>query len=198
MPLQYFAVYKPYLMLCQFTPEVQGDITLASLPFDFPKDCYTIGRLDKDSEGLLMLSNDNFLKTRFLSPKHAHTKTYYVQVEGIPTEDAITQLSNGVNIRIKKKVYRTARAKVETILPPTLPERTPPIRFRANIPTSWLKMSITEGKNRQIRRMCASVGFPVLRLVRFGLEQLTLADLDILSVTSLSKKEVYQYLKINS
>lgn len=184
------------MMICQFTPEQDGDVTLADFPFDFPKDCYTVGRLDKDSEGLLLLTNDNYLKNQFLSPKFRHSKTYFAQVEGAPNEAAIAQLQKGVNIKIKGKAYLTAPAKVRAIVDPTLPDRDPPIRYRANIPTSWLSITLTEGKNRQVRRMCAAVGFPVLRLVRFGLEGLTLEEIPAGGAKSFSKKEIYELLGI--
>ena len=190
----YFVIYKPYMMLCQFTPENDGDVTLADFPSNFPKNCYPVGRLDKDSEGLLLLTNDNFLKTKFLSPKKRHTKTYYAQVEGNPTNEAMEELKEGVGIKIKGKTYRTAPAKVKRIAPPTLPERNPPIRHRANIPTSWLAITLTEGKNRQVRRMCAAVGFPVLRLVRYGLGELMLKDIDWKEVVRFEKKEMYRLL----
>ncbi len=196
MKFHYFAVYKPYLMLCQFTPENESDATLADLPFNFPKDCYPVGRLDKDSEGLLLLTNDNYLKTKFLSPKYRHTKTYYAQVEGILHDKAISLLSRGVAIKIKGKTYRTAPAKAERIEPPTLPERNPPIRYRANIPTSWLSITLTEGKNRQVRKMCTAVGFPLLRLVRCRLGQLTLGHFDLMEVEHFEKKEIYRLLDI--
>lgn len=196
MPLLYYAIYKPYTMLCQFTPDQEGDVTLAEFPYDFPKDCYTVGRLDKDSEGLLLLTNDNYLKNQFLSPKFRHSKTYFAQVEGVPNEAAVTQLQKGVNIKIKGKSHLTAPAKAKSIAAPTLPERNPPIRYRANIPTSWLSITLTEGKNRQVRRMCAAVGFPVLRLVRYGMGRLKLEDIPAEGVKEFDKKEIYDLLGI--
>ncbi len=194
MSFHYFACYKPYLMLSQFTPENEQDLTLAHLPFSFPKDCYTVGRLDKDSEGLLLLTNDNLLKTKFLSPNFHHPKTYLAQVEGVPDAEALTHLQNGIDIRIKGKTHRTAPAKVGLTAPPLLPDRDPPVRFRANIPTSWLRIELTEGKNRQVRRMCAAVGFPVLRLVRFGMGNLTLETVGWKGVKVFTKKEIYKKL----
>lgn len=196
MHQHYFAIYKPFGMLSQFSKENEGDVTLADLPFNFPKNCYSVGRLDKDSEGLLLLTNDNYLKSRFLSPSFRHEKTYLAQVEGIPTNEAIDQLKKGVEIKIKGKVYRTAPAKVLQIEEPDLPERNPPIRYRANIPTSWLNITLTEGKNRQVRRMCAKVGFPVLRLVRSGMEKLTIKEIDLQAVSSFDKAEIYKKLRI--
>nr|WP_295930024.1 pseudouridine synthase [uncultured Dyadobacter sp.] len=172
---RYFLIYKPFGMLSQFTRE--GDHqTLADLGFDFPKDVYPVGRLDADSEGLLLLTNDNFLKTKLLEPRNKHTRTYYVQVEGEATELACAQLSRGVNISINGKQYKTLPAEVAVIEEPTLPERNPPIRFRKNIPTSWLSVTLHEGKNRQVRRMTASVAFPTLRLVRWSIGKISLAD----------------------
>jgi len=171
----YFLVYKPYGMLSQFSRE--GDApTLADLDFSFPKDVYPVGRLDADSEGLLLLTNDNYLKTRMLDPQKGHPRTYYVQVEGVITEAACTQLSRGVTITLKGKSYRTMPATASPLLPgeARFPERDPPIRFRKHVPDSWLRITLTEGKNRQVRRMTAAVGFPTLRLVRVAIGALTL------------------------
>lgn len=161
----YFLIYKPFGMLSQFTPE--GDhLTLRDLGFNFPKDVYPVGRLDADSEGLLLLTNDNALKHTLLTPKFEHQKTYWVQVEGNVTPTALDQLAEGVVIRIKGKEHQTAPALVLPLANPNVPERTPPIRFRMSIPTSWIKLTLREGKNRQVRRMTAAVGLPTLRLIR--------------------------------
>jgi 23S rRNA pseudouridine2457 synthase len=191
--MNYFAIYKPYMMISQFTPENEGDVTLADLDFDFPKDCYTIGRLDKDSEGLLLLTNDNQLKTKVLEPKYKQAKTYYAQVEGTPTADEMQRLQRGVEISINGKKHKTLPAKASILdESPVLPERNPPIRFRAAIPTTWIQLTITEGKNRQVRRMCAAVGLPVLRLVRFSMGDLTLQDIDLQQVRALEKDFIYK------
>ena len=193
----YFAVYKPYMMICQFTPENYGDVTLSDLGFDIPKDCYSVGRLDKDSEGLLLISNDNLLKTKFLNPQFNHHKTYLAQVEGAATNESIADLRKGVEISIDGKKYKTLPAAVEVLTDePFLPPRNPPIRFRASIPTTWIKITITEGKNRQVRKMCAAVGFPVLRLVRHSLEDLELADLKNGKFSTFDKKSIYEKLNI--
>lgn len=193
----YLAIYKPYMVLCQFTPEQIGDITLADLNLQLPNNCYPIGRLDKDSEGLLLISNDNVLKTKFLDPKNKHQKTYLAQVEGIPNDESLLPLRKGVHISVNGKKHLTLPAIVHIITtPPTLPERNPPIRYRANIPTTWVSISITEGKNRQIRKMFAAVGFPVLRLVRVGLEQLNLSHLDDNRPTFFNKNEIYSNLNM--
>ena len=147
---------KPYGVLCQFSGE---QLTLANY-IDQPG-FYAAGRLDKDSEGLVLLTNDGKLQAQIANPRFKMEKEYWVQVEGNITPEAIHNLEKGV----KLKDGWTKPAKVRLISAP-LPERTPPIRFRASIPTSWISMSIREGKNRQVRRMTAAVGFPTLRLYR--------------------------------
>jgi 23S rRNA pseudouridine2457 synthase len=174
---KYFAVFKPYDMLSQFTGEA-SDSLLGEL-HDFPKDVYPIGRLDKDSEGLLLLTNDNRFKTQLLDPISKVAKTYLVQVDGDITEEAITLLtSGGITIKHKGKEHRVLPAKCKKISPPeNLPERSVPVRFRKNIPTSWIELMITEGKNRQIRKMTAATGFPTLRLIRVGVGKYRLPEL---------------------
>lgn len=160
--------------MSQFSPE--GDKqTLAHYMPDIPKDVYPVGRLDFDSEGLLLLTNDKRLTHKLLEPRHAHKRTYYVQVEGAITKDALQQLSNGVIISIDGKQHHTQRATA-TLLEhePILPDRNPPIRYRKEIPTSWIALTLTEGKNRQVRRMTAAVGFPTLRLVRYAIGGVTI------------------------
>lgn len=196
MALDYFICWKPFGMLSQFTKEGEHT-TLADLPFKFPKDVYPVGRLDADSEGLLILTNDNYLKTKLLEPKFGHTKTYWVQVEGEITQEAIRQLSQGVVIRIKGKEHRTNPAKVEKIEEPNVPPRTPPVRFRKEIPTSWISIQIGEGKNRQVRRMTAAVGFPTLRLLRGGIENVSLLQLKPMEVKQLLAEEMYELVKLN-
>ena len=154
-------------MLSQFTREAPHHRTLADLEVEFPKDVYPVGRLDHDSEGLLLLTNDRALNARLLDPRRKRPKVYWVQIEGDPTAADLEPLRRGVDIRVKKRTHRTAPARVRLLAePPALWERDPPVRFRAQIPTRWIELELTEGKNRQVRRMCARVGFPVLRLVR--------------------------------
>ena len=172
---QYYLIYKPFGMLSQFSREGEH-ATLADLRFTFAKDIYPVGRLDSDSEGLLLLTNDNVLKTKLLEPRNKHTRTYYVQVEGQITEEACAAMSAGVNISINSKSYLTLPATATPIAEPALPERNPPIRFRKNIPTSWVAITLREGKNRQVRKMTAAVGFPTLRLVRWSIGKISLAD----------------------
>lgn len=170
--LKYYLAYKPYGMLTQFTDE-HGRKTLADL-FPFPKDVYPVGRLDMDSEGLVLLTNDKKLNHMLLNPKFAHEREYLVQVEGVPSKEAIKNLCDGVLIENKL----TLPAKVKLVeQPKNFAERIPPIRERKNIPTSWLSISLIEGRNRQVRKMTASVGYPTLRLIRIRIENQLLKDL---------------------
>jgi len=172
----YFALHKPFGYLCQFTGE-PTDLLLGDL-YDFPKDVYSIGRLDKDSEGLLLLTNDNTYKTKLLDPKVNKAKSYWVQVEGEITPEAIVRLSTGeLIINHKGKKHQVKKAHCRIIDPPNIPERTPPIRQRKQIPTSWIELTITEGKNRQVRKMTAAAGFPTLRLVRNSFDNVKLGTL---------------------
>lgn len=156
------AFHKPYGVLCQFTADQPGQQTLAN--FDFPKHAYPLGRLDMDSEGLLLLSDEPKLNDTLLNPKNAHLRSYLVQVEGIPNDSAMMSLSNGSLII---QGHRCLRCSVE-MMPDNfcLPPRDPPIRVRKLISDSWIKMELCEGKNRQVRRMTAAVGHPTLRLIR--------------------------------
>lgn len=164
-----YIIYKPFGMLSQFTKEAPQHVTLADLDFDFAKDVYPVGRLDADSEGLLLLTDDKSLNARLLNPRNKQPKIYWAQVEGAPTEQDLIPLRTGLSIKIKKKIHRTAPAKAELIVDNIdFPERNPPIRVRKSIPDTWVSLTLTEGKNRQVRRMFAAIGFPVLRLVRVG------------------------------
>ncbi|MBN9482865.1 MAG: pseudouridine synthase [Bacteroidetes bacterium 43-93] len=184
--LQYYIFYKPYEVLSQFSPE--GDKkTLAHYLSHLAKDIYPVGRLDYDSEGLLLLTNDKALTHQLLEPSFAHQRTYYVQVEGNITDDAITQLSKGVIININGKQHKTKPAIAKRIVEPSLPERNPPIRYRKNIPTSWISLTLTEGKNRQVRRMTAAVNFPTLRLVRYSIGKVTIGNMQPGDVIELDK-----------
>ena len=158
-------------MLSQFTPEA-GHRALNE--FGFPPGVYAAGRLDHDSEGALLLTDDGKLIKRMLDPKYEHPRTYLAQVDGQITPEALRQLANGVVI----KGYHTKPCKATMATPPEdLWERIPPIRYRAAIPTSWVKLTLIEGKNRQVRHMTAAVGFPTLRLIRIQIGDLSLDGL---------------------
>lgn len=184
---KYFLIYKPYGYLSQFTREAPEHKTLGDL-YPFPPDVYPVGRLDQDSEGLLLLTDDKSLNKRLLDPAFSHERTYWVQVEGIPDKKALDALCKGVEIRIKGQTYTTRPAQVQLLnQAPPLPDRDPPIRIRKNIPTSWLELTLIEGKNRQVRRMCAQVGFPVLRLVRSRIGALKVEGMQIGEVRELDR-----------
>lgn len=162
---------KPFGVLSQFSPEA-GHRALNE--FGFPPGVYAAGRLDHDSEGALLLTDNGKLIKKLLDPKFEHPRTYLAQVDGQITEDAIRRLAAGVDIR----GYHTKPCLAEIAVPPdNLWERTPPVRFRANIPTSWVKLTLIEGKNRQVRHMTAAVGFPTLRLIRIQIGNISLGDL---------------------
>jgi 23S rRNA pseudouridine2457 synthase len=185
---KYFTVNKPYGVLTQFTDD-KNRPTLLSL-YDFPKDVYPVGRLDMDSEGLLLLTNDKQLTDYLLNPKNKHEREYFVQVEGIPTKEALQKLCRGVLIEGKK----TLPAKVRLVDDPNFPLRTPPIRERKTIPTSWISVTLIEGRNRQVRKMTAAVGFPTLRLVRVRIENLHLGDLKVGEVKEIEVSKIRSLL----
>jgi 23S rRNA pseudouridine2457 synthase len=166
---QYIVFNKPYGVLCQFTGLI-GRKTLADYG-PFPQNVYPVGRLDADSEGLVLLSNDGRFKHFLLDPRFQHPRTYLVQVERVPRENALQKLRNG--IVIEGRATRPADVRLLD-QEPTLPQRPVSIRFRKNVPTAWLELTLREGRNRQVRRMTAAVGHPTLRLVRTSIGSLTL------------------------
>jgi 23S rRNA pseudouridine2457 synthase len=171
LSFRYLAFFKPYNVLCQFSDEV-GRATLKDyVPVP---EVYPVGRLDWESEGLLLLTDDGHLAHRLTDPSHQHPKTYLVQVEQIPGQEALHALRRGVVLRDGP----TRPAQVELLeSEPDLPDRPVPIRFRKNVPTAWLRLTLREGRNRQVRRMTAAVGFPTLRLVRTAVGPIALGDL---------------------
>lgn len=182
MPFRYIIFNKPYGVVSQFSGE--GETLRKYVPV---KNVYPVGRLDHDSEGLLLLTDDGVLQHQLTDPKYEHPRTYFVQVEGVPGEEALEQLAKGVRIRD----YRTRPAQVRALPDePQLPPRDPPIRFRKTVPTTWLEVTLTEGRNRQVRRMTAAVGHPTLRLVRVSIGELRIEGLLAGEWRDLSKFEL--------
>ena len=175
---------KPYGVLCQFSDDGSGKPTLKQF-VDFP-DVYPAGRLDTDSEGLLALTDSGPLQARLSQPKQKLEKTYWAQVEGVPDEAALLPLRRGVEL----KDGLTRPAKVRLIDEPRIWPRDPPIRFRKNSPTAWLEVKLSEGRNRQVRRMTAAVGFPTLRLVRAAIGPFSIDGIELGTWCEVSKDEV--------
>ncbi len=166
------AFHKPYGVLSRFTPDGSPNRTLAE--YAFPRNVYPIGRLDADSEGLLLLSDEASLNERLLHPRHAHEREYWAQVERIPTPDALLSLAKGLVIQERQAL--PCRAWI--LQPqPDVPPRAPPIRFRKRVPDCWIGLELTEGKNRQVRHMTAAIGHPTLRLIRVRIGKLELRGL---------------------
>ena len=164
------ALHKPYGVLSRFTSDGSKHATLASIEPKLPKDVWPIGRLDADSEGLLVLSSDKRLVDALLAPAAKTPKTYWAQVERVPADEALAHLRAGVLV----DGVMTLPAKARVIESPSLQDRTPPIRFRKTVPTAWIELVIVEGRNRQVRKMTAAVGHPTLRLVRVQIGALRL------------------------
>jgi 23S rRNA pseudouridine2457 synthase len=167
------AFHKPFGVLSQFTAEAPGQRTLAA--FGFPARVYPLGRLDSDSEGLLLLSDEPRLNDALLRPQHGHRRRYWAQVERVPEAADLARLSRGVRI----STHQTMPCRAWVLeLPPDLPPREPPIRFRKNVPACWIALELTEGKNRQVRRMTAAIGYPTLRLIRVQIGDFCLQPLE--------------------
>jgi 23S rRNA pseudouridine2457 synthase len=166
------AFHKPYGVLSQFTADGSAHRTLGD--FGFPKGVYPIGRLDAESEGLLLLSDEGELNARLLHPSEGHLRTYWAQVERVPSQEALAELARGVVIGGRK----TLPCRAWLLDPqPVVPPRAPPIRFRKNVPDAWTALELVEGKNHQVRRMTAAIGHPTLRLLRVKIGALDLGDL---------------------
>ena len=166
------AFHKPFGVISQFTPDGSKHRTLAG--FGFPPEVYPIGRLDADSEGLLLLSDEARWTERILEPEIGHEREYWVQVEGIPNSEARERLERGLIIQGRRTLPCKARLHQE---PPKIWPRDPPVRFRKTVPDCWLSIVLKEGKNRQVRRMTATIGHPTLRLIRIRIGSLWLGDL---------------------
>ncbi|HEY3875190.1 MAG TPA: pseudouridine synthase [Candidatus Kapabacteria bacterium] len=190
MSHRFIIFHKPYGVLSQFTSELPGQRNLTE--FDLPRELYAAGRLDQDSEGLLLLTNDGPLIQQLLEPGN-HERTYLVQVEGILTEAARRELETGVTIQ----GYQTLPAKATIVSKePDLPPRIPSIRVRKSIPTSWIELTLREGKNRQVRRMTAAVGFPTLRLIRVRIGAIELGTLAEGCWRELTQREVKELKEV--
>ena len=177
---------KPFGVLSQFTVDGSKNRNLSE--FGFPKGVYPIGRLDADSEGLLLLSDEPGLNSRLLDPDHRHEREYWAQVERIPTLDALRELEQGVSIRD----HKTLPCQV-TLLdpPPRLSPRDPPIRVRKNVPDCWISLRLMEGKNRQVRRMTAAIGHPTLRLIRVRIAQISMGNLPVGHWRKIEAKNIF-------
>ncbi len=189
----YFLIHKPFGYLSQFSSEA-GNPGLGEL-FDLQKDVYPVGRLDMDSEGLLILTNDSSLNKSLLDPRNQHRRTYWVEVEGLPDEIALRELEKGVEINLKGKKYKTMHAQV-TLISPEISEREPAVNRKKHPVTGWLEISLVEGKNRQVRRMTAKVGHPTLRLIRVGIEDVKLGEIPIGGIVQISGKILKKKLKL--
>lgn len=190
---RYILFYKPYCVLSQFTDNSGENKRRTLKDYISVESVYPVGRLDWDSEGLLLLTNHGQLQHRLSHPRFQHPRTYWVQVERIPNLDALRQLRAGVIIDHQ----RTRQALVQILnTEPQLHPRDPPIRFRKNVPTAWLEMTLTEGRNRQVRRMTAAVGFPTLRLVRVAIAHLSLEKLQPGQWRDLTPEELNPLLKL--
>lgn len=193
---RYFVVYKPYKMLSQFVP-IPKKRCLADLGYDFPPGVNAVGRLDENSEGLLIITNDKKLNNLLLKPANEHKRVYWVQVQFAMKEAELKTLEQGVNIRIDSKDYFTRPCTVRVIsAPANLPprERRP---VRTDLETEWIEMTLTEGKFHQVRKMCAALGHQVMRLVRVRVENLELKSMKPGAVTEIPKAQLYASLRID-
>ena len=192
---RYFLFNKPFNVITQFSAS-EGKQTLADF-LKVARDVYPIGRLDYDSEGLLVLTNDKNLHYHLLDPRFNHPRQYLVQVDGAITDEAILRLQAGIEISIEGRIYRTKPARVKIFSEsPEVPERNPPIRFRKHIPTSWISIELTECKNRQVRKMTAAVGYPTLRLIRWRIGNATVQSIKPGEYIELSRDEIYPLLGV--
>ena len=194
--MNYYIIFKPYKMISQFTSSHKKKC-LDELSFVFPKDVYPVGRLDENSEGLLILTNDKKLNHKLLNPQFEHKRIYWAHLQGNITSEAIKKLEEGLAISVESEPYFTKPAKVKRINPPeNLPLRGHPVKD--TLPTSWIELVLTEGKNRQVRRMTAGVGFPTVRLIRVAIEDIRLENMQPGDVRELKKEVVYKKLKIST
>lgn len=193
--MNYYIIYKPYKMISQFTSSHKKKKCLGELGFTFPKDVYPLGRLDENSEGLLILTNDKNLNYRLLKPEFEHKRVYLVQLQGIITSEALKELETGVTIALDAGPYLTKSCKAKQVkAPANLPLRGHPVSDR--LPTSWIELTLTEGKFHQVRKMTAGVGFPCLRLIRIAIEDIRLENMQPNDVRELKREAIYKRLNI--
>jgi 23S rRNA pseudouridine2457 synthase len=192
--MQYYIIYKPYKMISQFTSSHKKKC-LDLLEYKFPKDVYPVGRLDENSEGLLILTNDKTLNHKLLNPQFEHKRIYWAHLQGKITTEALKKLEGGLEISVESEPYFTKPAKAKVIpSPKNLPDRGHPVKD--SLPTSWIELTLTEGKNRQVRRMTAGVGFPTLRLIRVAIEDVRLENMQPGEVRELKKEALLKKLNI--
>lgn len=192
---KYYLFNKPFGVLSQFSKEQHDQKSLKDY-LNVPIDVYPVGRLDKDSEGLLLLTNDPSVNSKILHPSNKLPKTYWVQIEGKPDKLKLQKLKAGVKIQIDGSLYLVKALTIKILDPdPVVVPRDPPIRFRKTVPDSWIEISIDEGKNRQVRRMLAAIGYPVLRLIRISIGKLQLLDLQSGKSKEIIKSELMGSLK---
>lgn len=191
---KYYLINKPYKVLSQFSSE-DGNPGLGTL-YQVSKDVYPVGRLDMDSEGMLLLTNDKSINHKLLDPKYNHRRVYWVEVENRPDNKTLKKLSQGVEINLKSKIYKTKPCEVKILEAFEIAEREPPVNRKKHPMTCWLEIKLTEGKNRQVRRMTAKIGHPTLRLIRFAIESLELGDLESGGIVQISKNVLYSQLNL--
>lgn len=190
---RYYIIYKPFNVLSQFS-SAEGKKNLKDILKVAP-DVYPVGRLDYDSEGLLILTNDKKLNARLLDPLNNHEREYWVQVEGTITQEATGKLEEGVTITVDHRDYPTRKCRAMIFThEPKVPERIPPIRYRKNVSDSWLRLILREGKNRQVRKMTAAIGFPTLRLIRYRIDNITIEGLMPGDQRQMDKEQLYSLL----
>ena len=195
--MNYYIIYKPYKIISQFTSSHRKKKCLGELGFAFPSDVYPVGRLDENSEGLLLLTNDKSLNFKLLNPANGHRRVYRVQVQGTVTNKALREMEAGVTIALKSGPYLTRPAKAKKISPPqNLAPRKHPVSDR--LPSTWIELTLIEGKFHQVRKMTAGVGYPCLRLIRVAIEELRLENMLPGDVRELTKDAVYSKLHLKS
>jgi len=190
----YYLIYKPYKILSQFTDE-EGNKGLGSI-YKLPKDIYPVGRLDLDSEGLLILTNDQKLNAQLLHPAKKHKRIYWSEIDGKISNESIQKLSNGVHINLTGNPYLTKKCNVKSIDGSAVPERSTPVNYKKHPVRSWIEIKLIEGKNRQVRKMTAKVGHPTLRLIRVAIDDLSIGNMKSGDITQISKNTIYKKLKL--